>query len=200
MQFQRNGFHLLVSHRGPLMLSQVLAPGIQTKQLEESFWMLGILIEPPPSRSVSQAPLSQVTHHNSKAFDVSRGDKVFNGHENRALFKIRLKVRVSIGPVGGGPEVDRIIKDEWEKADESETGDKAHPRYGEALRNADNPGKPAPQSPVERKRTLEGQQIEGQCPTAHPLWNGDLDSHVEVHQHAHPGGARENKSTPATKK
>jgi hypothetical protein len=44
MQFQGHCFQLSVSHRGPFVLSEMLTPGIQPEQFEESFELLRILV------------------------------------------------------------------------------------------------------------------------------------------------------------
>jgi hypothetical protein len=44
MQFQGHGFQLSVSHCGPFVLSEMLTPGIQPEQFEESFEVLRILV------------------------------------------------------------------------------------------------------------------------------------------------------------
>ena len=100
----------------------MLAPGIQPKQFEESFGLLRILIQPPPPRSVSQAALSKLAHQQlESARRFSGATRVFDGDENRTIFKIRLKIRVGVGPVGGRPQVDRLVNDQREEPDESQT-------------------------------------------------------------------------------
>jgi hypothetical protein len=44
MQFQGHCLQLSVSHRGPFVLSEMLTPGIQPEQFEESFELLRILV------------------------------------------------------------------------------------------------------------------------------------------------------------
>ena len=44
VQFQGHGFQFPVSHCGPFVLSEMLTPGVQPEQFEESFELLRILV------------------------------------------------------------------------------------------------------------------------------------------------------------
>ena len=129
------------------MLSQMLTPGVQPEQFEESFGLLRILVQSPSSGSVSQAALAKLAHHQPKALrSFPEPHEYSMAHEDRTIVEIRLKIRMGFGPVRRWPQVDRFVDDKREETNEDQPGDETDSGDGKAFRSADNSRQPAPQA------------------------------------------------------
>jgi hypothetical protein len=125
MQPQSDRFDLLVRHGCPFVLPQMFAPRFESEQFQISIRLLRILVETPSSGAIPQPPLPQLLHDAPEAFAVFRGDTILNGHEDRTVLEIRLKIRVRFRPMGRWPQVNGFVDDQWEEPNQGQSGDEA---------------------------------------------------------------------------
>jgi hypothetical protein len=95
-----------VGLRDPLVLAQMLHPGIQQERLQEPSGLGGVLVEIPLERAVAP-PLRREPHdgiHERAA--IGRIDVIFDRHQDRAAIGLDVMRLHGLRPMHGGREVD----------------------------------------------------------------------------------------------
>ena len=83
----------------PLMLPQVLDPGLDQKGLEIAARIGDVTVDAPLDRAVAAAHTAQSVHSGHEVIPRVGIDPVFDGHQNRSLIGCCFDLDSGVGPV-----------------------------------------------------------------------------------------------------
>jgi hypothetical protein len=136
---------LTVSHCDPLVLTQVLKPGLDQEALDEACGIRYITEQPPVERSIASPHLSVTGHDGQELLELLGIDVVFKLHHNRSPIRLRFGSDQRSRPVHRGYEVHAFMTADAIRPGEHTTEQCAQGASYERLRYAEQARDLAPE-------------------------------------------------------
>src|SRR5438128_7989580 len=110
-----------ISNGDPLMLAQVLEPGLDDERFDITPLVCWVLVDSPADSAIPAANRLQVPNGFDKGTRVGGIDSVFDLDADRSFVRGRDDVEVRLGPVRRRREIERRARAQWPLADGGES-------------------------------------------------------------------------------